>query len=208
VKAAASATSTTATDVAGDGRVARRDRNRDAVLDAMLDLFSEDDLDPDLDAVALRSGVSARSVYRYFEDREGLVRAAIERHLEHSIPLFLVKPLGEGSLGDRIERIVGARLRLHESIGATARAGRVRATFDPIVREQLDITRRAMREQVEHHFAPELQQLATRPRRFLSTAIDVLLQLESLDYYRLHRGFTLVSTRDQLVDTLHSLLEP
>ena len=56
-----------APEVPGDGRLARRDRNRIAVLDAAIELFAEGVLDPTPDDVATRAGISARSVYRYFE---------------------------------------------------------------------------------------------------------------------------------------------
>ena len=49
-----------------DGRTARRDRNREAVLDAALALFTAGELEPTAAAVAERSGVSLRSVYRYW----------------------------------------------------------------------------------------------------------------------------------------------
>ena len=65
--------------ISSDGRTARRDRNREAVLDAVLELFSEDAASPAPDDVAARSGVSLRSVYRYFDDMETLIRAAMAR---------------------------------------------------------------------------------------------------------------------------------
>jgi len=46
------ATSLLERGVAPDGRTARRDRNRLAVLDAVIELFAEGDLDPDPEAVA------------------------------------------------------------------------------------------------------------------------------------------------------------
>ena len=58
-----------------DGRTARRDRNRDAVLDAVIELFTEGHVGLVAADVAERSGVSLRSVYRYFDDLEALARA-------------------------------------------------------------------------------------------------------------------------------------
>ena len=48
----------------GDGRRLRRERNRDAVIEALLDLFGEGNLQPSTDEIAVRSGVSARSLFR------------------------------------------------------------------------------------------------------------------------------------------------
>lgn len=191
-----------------DGRAARRDRNRTAVLDAVLELFAEGNVDPGPDDVALRVGLSARSVYRYFEDREALLRAAIDRNLEITIPLFLIHAIGEGPLDERIDRFVTARLRLYEAIAATSRAARVQAAANEIIREQVEVTRRALREQIEKQFATELDALPARRRRSIAAAADALFQLESLDIYRVHRGFSSTETRTLLVDALHALLDP
>src|SRR5260370_8935631 len=78
-----------------DGRTARRDRNRLAVLDAVLELFSEGDLTPPPEAIALRSGVSLRSVYRYMSDVDDLAHAAIDRHLGRVGPLFAFAAIAE-----------------------------------------------------------------------------------------------------------------
>jgi len=194
--------------VSDDGRVARRDRNRLAALDAVIELFAEGDLDPSPDEVANRSGLSLRSVYRYYEDRETLLRAAIDRHLEQVRPLALIPAIGQGPLDKRIERFVTCRLRLYEAIAAAARASRVRAISDEIVREQLEVTRRALRSQIEKHFAPELDALDGERSRSRVAAADALCEIESLDHYRVHRGFSSTDTHALLVDALTALLEP
>jgi AcrR family transcriptional regulator len=190
----------------GDGRTARRDRNKEAVLDAVIELFTEDNLDPGPDQVAERVGLSARSVYRYFEDREGLVRAAIERHLERVFPHYLIHAIGEGPLESRVERFVAARLHLYQTIAATARASRLRAVNDPIVAEQVAATRRALGHQVARHFAPELRPLPAAERRSVSAAVDALCQLETLDHFMVHLGLSRPQTHRLLVDALGHLV--
>lgn len=189
-----------------DGRAARRDRNREAVLDAVIELFTEDNLDPGPDEVALRVGLSARSVYRYFEDRDALLRAAIDRQQQRVLPLYLIHAIGEGDVDDRIERFVTARVRLYEAIAATARASRARAAVDEIMRNQVEQTRRLLCEQIDKHFRPELAVLDARGRRATSGAVDTLCQLEALDHLRLHRGFSAGETRALLIDALRVLL--
>jgi len=189
-----------------DGRLARRDRNRAAVLDAMLALFTEGDLDPAPEQVAIRAGISPRSVYRYFEDREALLRAAISHHLDGVWHLYVFHGIGEGSVDDRVDAFARHRVRLYEAIGATARATRVRATTDEILREQLELTRRALREQIEKQFAPELDAMPARTRRARVAAIDAVAELEALDHYRLHRGFSTTQTQTLLADAIRALL--
>jgi AcrR family transcriptional regulator len=194
--------------VATDGRAARRDRNRAAVIDAVVEAFTEGTLEPDPDDVAARCGLSPRSVYRYFDDRESLLRAAIDQTFERVRPLTAIERIGEGPLEERISRFVAARLRLYEAVAPTARAARRRAATSDIVRAQVERTRRGLREQVEHHFARELRALPARPRRAVTAAVDGLCQFEGLDHYRVHLGYASSETRVLLADALTRLLTP
>ncbi len=189
-----------------DGRSAIRDRNRTAVLDAVLDLFSENNLSPGPEEVALRAGLSARSVYRYFNDRDGLTRAAIARNIERVGPRFRLSAIGEGSQSERIERFVAARLTLVAEVGPTFRAGRARATFDPLVAEDLHGARRFLFEQVARHFAPELEAMDPSRASARALAIDALFSLESLDGYLHDHALSCAEATPLLADALHALL--
>lgn len=173
-----------------DGRTARRDRNRDAVLDAVLDLFAEDALAPSAAQVAERSGVSLRSVYRYFEDTDALVRAAIERNLVRVRPLFLVDGLGEGPLADRVERLVASRLALHDQVGPLMRATLLHAGDNAVLAERLDTVRAMLGEQVQQMFAPELAALSAADRRGTAAVVDQVLTFESIEHLRKVRGLS------------------
>jgi len=189
-----------------DGRSARREKNRVAVLDAMLVLFTEGDLHPSPEAVAKRAGISQRSVYRYFEDLDELTRAAIARSREFTRPLLRISAIGQGPLEDRISRFVEGRLRAHAAMSAAHRASRLRSVTDEILREEVELLRRGFREQVEQHFASELETFDGRRRRSCIAAIDVLCEFESLDHLRIHRGLSSSETQMLLVDAIHALL--
>ena len=191
-----------------DGRTARRDRNRDAVLDAVIELFTEDMFMPGANEVAERSGVSPRSVYRYFEDAEALTRAAIARQLELVEPLFHIPAIGEGPLDDRIERFVACRIRLWLAAGPTARAAGYRASTNEVMRERFEHTRELLRGQVAQMFAPELDDLANADARAVLGSVDVLCEFTGLDHLRRVRGLTDAQTRDLLVRSLRLLLVP
>jgi AcrR family transcriptional regulator len=189
-----------------DGRAARRERNRTAVIDACLELFSEGNLQPGPNEVALHCGLSLRSVQRYFEDGDALLSAAIGRKLETVYPLYHIRAIGQGGLDHRIECLLTIRLEAHEVIGATARAATLVARKNALVSENFDLARLLLRNQIETQFAPELDVLAVLPRQSKVAAIDALLQFDSLDYYRQRRQFSLAETRILLTDTLHALL--
>ena len=114
-----------------DGRRAWRDRNLGAVVDALLDLFTEGNLRPGADEIAARSGVSRRSVFRYFDDLDSLDRVAIERQIARVSHLIEVPGLGEGSVEDRVKRLSSQRVRLFEAILPVARVSRLRAPAAP-----------------------------------------------------------------------------
>lgn len=193
--------------VAADGRTARRDRNRDAVLDAVLDLFAEDALAPSAIQVAERSGVSLRSVYRYFDDTDELVRAAIERNLVRVRPLFVIDGLGEGSLDDRTRRIVESRLELHERVGPLMRATLLHAGEHELLAARLATVRRLLREQTEDMFAPELGAMGVGPRREVAAAVDLLLGFESIEQLRKVRGLSLPATARVVVRAVQAVVE-
>ena len=193
------------TSVEIDGRSARREANRIAVLDTVIEMFLEGETDPSPQEVARRSGVSIRSVYRYVADKDDLSRAAIARHVERVGHLFELEDIGKGTFDDRVTRFVAARLRLYEAIAHTNRAARLRAAVNPVIDEQLEVARRTLQEQFATHFERELAPLSTRDRRLVTAAADALIQIDSIDHMREHLGLSARATRDVLDGALHRL---
>src|SRR6266566_2146364 len=69
---------------ASDGRPLRRDaeRNRQRILRAAAEVFTERGLQATLDDVARRAGVGVGTVYRRFPDKEALVEALFTERLD------------------------------------------------------------------------------------------------------------------------------
>lgn len=173
-----------------DGRTARRDRNQLSVLDAVLALFREDNLQPKPEEVAARSGVSLRSVYRYYSEPTQLLEAAMARHLELVEPFWQMPGIGHGGLEDRVDRFIAARSELYERLAPTARAARLASVNNPLIRAQFERGRLRLRTQVVEQFAPELSSLTGDEREATTNALDALFQLDGFEYYRVHRGLT------------------
>lgn len=165
-----------------DGRRAARERNRLAVVDALLDLYAEGNLRPDAQEVAERSGVSRRSVFRYFDDRDDLDRTAIERQQERVWHLVEIANVGEGPLDDRITRIAEQRVALFRDLRPAARVARLRAPFYPVIAEQLEQSRQLYALQVELQFAPELNALDAAARIETLAAADAICSFETYDF--------------------------
>jgi TetR/AcrR family transcriptional regulator, regulator of autoinduction and epiphytic fitness len=199
-------TDTAAGDAPVDGRTARRDRNRELVLDAVLQLFADNQFAPNAADVAARSGVSLRSVYRYYEDFDELVRAAIARNSERVAPLIDIPNPGKGPLVERINRFVAARLRLYEASAPIARATMSRAPANPLVRDQVELVRERLTEQTHEMFAPELAALPAAQRRAIGATVDVLSQFESAEHLRARLGYSDAQTADIMRRSLTALL--
>ena len=189
-----------------DGRTARRHRNTDAVLDAVHQLFVEGHRLPTVEDIALKSGVSLRSIYRYFPDRDELLQAALVRRMEVAEPFFSLDALGSGPLGERIERFVEHRIGLHDTMAPTARAALRAAATAPLIAEVVRRRRTQLTDQTRKHFATELDALPSGDAADLLAAVDVLCQFEALEALRVERDLSPARTRQVLVQALQALL--
>lgn len=190
-----------------DGRTARRDRNSDAVLDTVHEMFVEGKYAPSVEEVAARSGVSLRSVYRYFEDTEDLLRRAIERRVDVVGDLYALEHLGEGARDERIAAVVDQRLTLHSKMAPTIRAALLRASDSPQIAAQVANRRQLLADQVAAQFEPELAVLDRSRRPEVAATIDALCSFESLELMRVRSGLSPSRTRRTLIAGVAALLD-
>ncbi len=189
-----------------DGRVARRQRNIDAVIDTVLEMFGEDSMFPTIEQVAKRSGLSLRSVYRYFADPGELLEATIQRSRAKGQALIRLHAIGEGPFENRLDDFVAVRLRLYEEFGPVYRATAANGARLPRIRDEQTRNRNDMRDQFELQFAPELAAKKGADRDTTLSAGDLVTQLESIDYLRRHRGLSQAASSKVLKATLTTLL--
>ena len=191
-----------------DGRTARRVRNRDAVLDAVLDLLDDGYAEPGAAEVAERSGVSLRSVYRYFEDTDQLVREAIIRGIERIQPMIVLDRLGEGPLTERIERTVANSIAAYNATGSTARAAFQRSDTSPQIREQLARKIAARLAQVNAMFRPEIDLLPPERRVEMAAMLSTMLSFQSFERLRRDYSLSTESTHRTVAAALEAILTP
>jgi len=188
-----------------DGRRARRDRNREKVVDALLDLYREGQLAPAISVVAERSGVSHRSVFRYFEDLDQLCRVAIERQSASVAHLLEIDQPGEGTLAQRIESIVANRSDLYEAVAPVARVTTMRAPLQPVLMERLAADRALLDQQVAGQFSAELDSMPEPTRSSIAVAAQMMCSLDAFEMMRHHRGLSVTVTREVASDALSRL---
>lgn len=104
-----------------DGRIARGERTREAIVDAHTQLLREGVLKPTAKVLAERAGISLRTVWLNFNDLEGLLRATSARWLDADAALRrAVDPALP--MAERIEQYVEQRVVRLEHIAPAARS--------------------------------------------------------------------------------------
>ena len=163
-----------------DGRRARRDRNREAVVNAVVDLLTEGDPQPTAQVVADRSGVSLRSVFRYFEDLDSLLIAAIaEFKTRHADVIAFAPPPAGTRLEARVERWIDGRLRSYPVIARIMIAMYARARTNDQIMEALEAERRWTIDVLADLFEPELRALPEPEQRLMLAAVHTSTTIES-----------------------------
>lgn len=147
------------------------ERTRATILAAAQAVFREDPhLDPSLDAVAARAGVSTRTVIRQFGSKESLLEAAITAGIEEAAETRHAEP---GDVEGAVRRIVDH----YETSGDEVMRWLVLAERLPVVRLVTERGAESHLEWVEAVFAPDFEELPRGERRArraaLATATDV-----------------------------------
>jgi AcrR family transcriptional regulator len=169
-----------------DGRRVRREQNVEAVVEAMLDLLGEGHLNPGAAAVADRSGVSLRSVFRYFDDMDSLTERAIGRQMERAAQYFDLLD-ATGTVEERAAALSRHRVVQHAALAPYARVAILRAAQYPAVARGLATRRDALRRQVESLFAAELDGLDRSERDTVLAALEAVSSFEVVDMLVTHR---------------------
>ncbi len=156
-----------------DGRVARGQRTREAVIDALLALYAEGNLTPTIEDVADRIGRTARSVYHHFRDKEAIAVAIADRQLRLHGELFTARPI-DGTRTERIAGIAAHRAELFETVAPARRSALVRMHLSPELQRQQTSLAAHLRGQLAQTFVAELEARA---------ADDAELTLDLLDLH-------------------------
>ena len=156
-----------------DGRAARSHRTRRAILDAMRALHAEGDLRPTVPRIAARAGVSLRTVWQQFADREALLIEAVRRDRE--IQRSLVSRIdSDQPLAARVDAFVTQRARVLEEMTPTWRAARVHQPFSDQLQRDRKRRNSGGRAEVEQVFATELSALPQHQRERLADALHAI----------------------------------
>lgn len=153
-----------------DGRRMRAERGRAAVLTSAYELVNAGE-NPTIAMIADRAGVSERTVFRYYPDREALL-VGVAGELFPIIQPYLTTDVPDGDLEHRVRELVRLRIELVQIGGAFAAAvDRISRSSD-LARSLRTMRLEQLREQTRSFLAPECDGSASD----VLPAIDVLLE--------------------------------
>jgi AcrR family transcriptional regulator len=156
----------------------RRSGNYDATLRSAIDIFAARGLVPTIETVAEHSGVSIRSLYRYFGDNQTMINEAISLIVGQAAVIGKVDNVGEGPLADRITAGVAGRFRAYHHLRPVLRAANANNPEIDVVRRR---SRAMLTTQFTLQFAPELSQLGTAEREQTIQAGSAVCSLEFIN---------------------------
>jgi len=199
-------TATTHSEAPADGRAARAQRTRDAVVDAILALIEQGDLRPTAQRVAERAGVALRTVFQHFEELDALHAAAADRQVQRVFALARPVPRG-GPLAPRLDAFVAQRARLLEAISPVRRSALLLEPWAPEIHARLRAVRALGRREVQRVFEPEITARPPAERRELLEAMTVAASWSAWEALRAHQGLSPAQARRVIARTLRALLK-
>jgi TetR/AcrR family transcriptional regulator, regulator of autoinduction and epiphytic fitness len=188
-----------------DGRTVRAERTRKALVDALLELLDSGELSPTAAAIAQRAGVSERSLFQHFPDREALFEAVARQQYERVMPTL--HPVDASlPLTDRIDQFTRQRARLYELIGGVRRAALLIEHESPAVAGWLATARRAKAAEAERVFRRELEAIPADEREPVRAALIALCAWPTWDSWRTHQGLGVGRARAAMAAAIGALL--
>ena len=190
---------------ARDGRTVRAERTRKALVEALLALLHEGQLQPTAERIAQRAGVSERSLFQHFADRETLYQAVALEQYERVVPTL--EPIDLSlPLAERIDAFVEQRARLLETVTPVRRAALLLEPESEVVSSWLQTTRRQKARELERVFRAELDQLGHRDRGVLLAALVAASAWTCWEALRAHQRLSVDRSRAAMALTLGALL--
>jgi AcrR family transcriptional regulator len=163
---------------ARDGRTRRAERSRRAIVQALLELVGEGTLEPTAQAVADRAGVTIRTVFRHFNDTEGLF-AEMGARMDRELRPLLEQDAPREGLEERVRALVQSRVALFERIAPYKRSANQQRRRSPLLRARHAALVRDLRADLLRRF-PELE----RAPEALVEALDLAASFEAWDRLR------------------------
>ncbi len=190
-----------------DGRSLRRERNRQDIVNALLGLIENGETEISAALIASKAGLSERSIFRYFDDVNDLYRSVCDLAFSKEIEYALIDDAGVGSLDTKIENFVNQRVRIYTMNEKIAPAARSFAFKNPIIKNQLVVGRKLLRNQIITHFSEELSAFDKQQQQVAVAIIDSLTTFEYYDMMRSDQKMSVQAIKSVLTESIRKALQ-
>ncbi|MEA2365354.1 MAG: TetR/AcrR family transcriptional regulator, regulator of autoinduction and epiphytic fitness [Thermoleophilaceae bacterium] len=188
-----------------DGRTIRAERTRQALEDALLALLHEGDVRPTAERIAARAGVSERSLFQHFADREELYQAVAVKQFERIIPTL--RPIDASRpLPERIDAFVDQRARLLETVTPVRRGALLLEPDSEVVSLWLAKARKAKVAETARVFAAEIERAPEHDRSALGAALGAVSAWSFWESLRAHQQLSVDASRAAMREAIAALL--
>jgi AcrR family transcriptional regulator len=186
------------------GENARGRASRLRIAESMLELLREG-VQPTVAEVAARAGLSERTVFHHFAERDRVLELAAE--LQVARVLSMVRPVAADlPLDVRIRRFVRGRAKVLEDITPVRRAAILVEAGAPRLRELRDEVLAAARRELEVTFGAELAAMPPARRRRRLAALDAATTWATWEHLRTTAGLSVSQAEAVLRDAIAALL--
>jgi AcrR family transcriptional regulator len=183
-----------------DGRRARSERSKQAIIDAALALQEEGILVPTAQQISDRAGVGIRSFFRHFDDMETLFESA-DAQIRGSYEALFLGGDRDGTLQERIEHAVERHADAYENVKNVVLGTQAQLWRYKVLQKNYARNQRGLRKDLDD-WLPELKQLSRDQRE----AVDAIASFEMWHRLRYHQGLGKKAAIDVIVGLLSSLI--
>lgn len=194
----------TTTEPEVDGRVLRGQRNREAIVDALLELYGQGQIRPTAAMVADKAGLSTRSVYHHFDDMKSLILEVSARNAT-KWQQATSPPPADAPLADRIAGFAQHRFTRWTISAPVVRAGLLAEQRSKTVSRIMKNGRIDDIEQIRLTFADVMADAADADQ--LAAALDVAYDFHTWDRLHSWSGLDEAATVTVMVQMATAVIE-
>lgn len=183
-----------------DGRKRRSERSREQIIEAMFELVAQGELDPGAARIAEVANVSLRTVFRHFEEVDGLYQEMNRRVKEEVMPIVKA-PFNSTNWRDTVLELVQRRSEVFERIMPYRVCGSIRRFRSAyLMQGHQDFV--AMERSILDSVLPE----EVRTDVVLEAAFDSVLGFDTWRRLRQDRGLSVEEARAAVRKLVEALL--
>jgi AcrR family transcriptional regulator len=183
-----------------DGRRLRSERNRRAIIEALLALQQEGVLVPTAQQISGRAGIATRSFFRHFDDMESLFEAG-DAYIRDTYQALFRGGDRQGSLEERIEHAVARHADAYERVRHVVLGTQAQLWRSEVLRKLYAQGQRGLRRDLDD-WLPELESLPRDDRE----AVDAIASFEMWHRLREHQRLGKKASARIIVGLLKNLI--